>query len=61
MAAGLDDAGAGAPQGLSWSWELDFGALARCIGDDGSAESRFTGVPFPVGRLTELLARRRKA
>ena len=27
----------------------------------GSAEGRFTGVPLPVGRLTELLARRRKA
>src|SRR6266487_4355658 len=25
--------GAGAPQGLSWSWELDFEALARCAGD----------------------------
>src|SRR6266487_3798148 len=33
--------GAGAPQGLSWSWELDFEALARCAGDgspvDGGA------------------------
>jgi D-aminopeptidase len=27
----------------------------------GSAEGRFTGVPLPAGRLTELLARRRKA
>jgi len=32
-----DTAGAGARQGLSWSWELDFDALARCIGDEGSA------------------------
>src|ERR1022692_3256685 len=30
--------GAGASQGLSWSWELDFDALARCIGDDGSPD-----------------------
>jgi hypothetical protein len=45
MAAGLDDAGAGAPQGLSWSWELDFGALARCIGDDGSAGGADGGEP----------------
>jgi hypothetical protein len=32
--------GAGAPQGLSWSWDLDFEALARCAGDgspDGGA------------------------
>ncbi len=32
-----DTAGLGARQGLSWSWELDFDALARCIGDEGSA------------------------
>jgi hypothetical protein len=25
--------------GLSWSWELDFDALARCIGDDSSSEA----------------------
>src|SRR6266571_3558970 len=37
MAAGLDGADAGARQGLSWSWQLDFDALARCIDDDGSA------------------------
>ena len=36
MPADPDDAGA--PQGLSWSWELDFGALARCLGDDGSLD-----------------------
>ena len=35
MPADLD--GAGARQGLSWSWELDFGALIRCIGADGSS------------------------
>ena len=36
MPADPDDAGT--PQGLSWSWELDFGALARCLGDDGSLD-----------------------
>jgi hypothetical protein len=36
MPADPDDAAA--PQGLSWSWELDFGALARCLGDDGSLD-----------------------
>jgi len=35
MPADLD--GAGARQGLFWSWELDFGALTRCIGADGSS------------------------
>jgi len=29
---------AGAPQGLSWSWELDFNALAACIGADGPSD-----------------------
>ncbi len=34
-----DPGGAGAAQGLAWSWQLDFGALVRCLGDDGSSDA----------------------
>ena len=37
MPADLDCAGA--PQGLSWSWELDFDALAACIGATGLSDA----------------------
>src|SRR6266536_2662651 len=41
--------GAGAPQGLSWSWELDFEALARCAGDGspvgGVGAAAYGGAP----------------
>ena len=30
---------AGAAQGLAWSWELDFDALVRCTGADGSSDA----------------------
>ena len=34
-----DPGGAGAAQGLAWSWELDFDALVRCLGDEGSSDA----------------------
>jgi Domain of unknown function (DUF222) len=40
-----DPVGAGAPQGLTWSWALDFDTLARCIGDDGSSNDGSGGSP----------------
>src|ERR1017187_10002136 len=47
--------GAGAPQGLSWSWELDFGALIAALAGtdpadaDSSGSGPSTGDPSGAG------------
>jgi hypothetical protein len=38
-------ADADTPQGLSWTWELDFDALTRCLGDDRSLAARPAASP----------------
>ena len=45
--------GAGAPQGLSWSWELDFATLMECLTEPGPHDapgSRLGSAPPAAGR-----------
>src|ERR1700689_4698668 len=44
--AGEADAGAGTPQGLSWTWELDLGALLASL-TDGSPSDEVSAAGRP--------------